>query len=176
VIRLFAAIALPDEIGAALLARQEPMPGARWRPIQALHITLRFFGEVREDVADDLDSALSAIAVAPFALALRGAGASADNGELTSLWAGVEDSEPLRRLAGRCESAARQAGLKPEPRAFRPHVTLAYLRRPDAPRVAAWIQRNNLLRAPAIAVNRFGLYSSRLGHEGSAYRLERTYG
>jgi 2'-5' RNA ligase len=88
----------------------------------------------------------------------------------------VAESEPLRRLAGRCERAARRAGLKPETRAFRPHVTLAYLKRPEAPRVAAWVQSHNLLHSPLFDVDRFGLYSSRMGREGSVYRLERTYG
>jgi 2'-5' RNA ligase len=87
----------------------------------------------------------------------------------------------LERLHGRCESAARQVGLKPETRAYRPHVTLAYLGReaPEAPRsesrVAAWIQDHNLLHPPAFRVERFGLYSSVLGHDGSRYRLERDY-
>ena len=48
-IRLFAALALPDEIAAGLARRQDGVPGARWRPREALHVTLRFFGEVAND-------------------------------------------------------------------------------------------------------------------------------
>ena len=33
-IRLFAAIAIPEEVGAALLPRQDRLPGARWRPLE----------------------------------------------------------------------------------------------------------------------------------------------
>lgn len=175
-IRLFAAIAVPEEIADPLARRQQPLPGARWRPLDSLHITLRFFGEVREDVADDLDSGLSVIAATPFALSLEGAGAFGEGAELRSLWAGVAESEPLTRLAARCESAARKAGLKPEPRAFRPHVTLAYLRAAEPARIAAWIQGHNLLKSPPFAVGSFGLYSSWRTHEGSVYRLERAYG
>ena len=50
-IRLFAALAVPEDIGEGLARRQQGLPGARWRPLEALHITLRFMGEVREDVA-----------------------------------------------------------------------------------------------------------------------------
>ena len=53
-IRLFAAVAVPPELGEGLKARQNGLAGANWRPPEAFHITLRFFGEVREDVADDL--------------------------------------------------------------------------------------------------------------------------
>jgi 2'-5' RNA ligase len=74
-VRLFAAVAIPDEIGMALMKRQKGIEGARWRPLDALHVTLRFFGDVREDVARDLDSELIAVSGRPFEMALEGAGA-----------------------------------------------------------------------------------------------------
>jgi 2'-5' RNA ligase len=174
-IRLFAALAVPPEIGRALQARQFGIDGARWRPLEALHITLRFFGELRQDVARDLDAELMGVGGRPFAIRLEGAGAFGDGSDLNAVWAGVSDSPELRRLAEACETAARRAGLKPEKRTYRPHVTLAYLRHPDPTHVAAWIQANNLLKSPEIAVDRFGLYSSHLGNEVSHYRLEAEY-
>ncbi|MBW8816533.1 MAG: RNA 2',3'-cyclic phosphodiesterase [Caulobacterales bacterium] len=174
-IRLFAALAIPPEIGRALQARQSGIEGARWRPLEALHVTLRFFGEVREDVARDLDAALMAVGGRPFEISLAGAGSFADGDDIHAVWAGVAESPELRRLAEACETAARCAGLKAEKRHYRPHVTLAYLRRADLAEVAAWIQANNLLKSPPITIDRFGLYSSTLGSEGSHYRLEADY-
>ena len=174
-IRLFAAIAVPDDIAGVLVRRQRGLPGARWRPPEALHITLRFFGEMPEPAAHDLSSELIRAHVPPFELALEGAGSFGEGHQLRAVWAGVAPSEPLNILAGRCEAAARRAGLKPEGREFRPHVTLAYLRRPDPARVAAWLTNHNLLKSPPFRVDRFGLYSSWLGGEGSAYQLEREY-
>lgn len=174
-IRLFAAIAVPEEIGESLTARMHGLEGARWRPLEALHITLRFFGDVQEPVADDIDAELSLVASAPFGLELEGVGAFGEGRDIHAVWAGVAESAPLRQLAGRCESAARRAGVKAETRAYRPHCTLAYLRRPDPDAVARWIQGNNLLREPPFGVDRFGLYSSHQTSEGSRYRLEREY-
>ena len=174
-IRLFAALPVPDDIGHALQSRQQGLPGARWRPLEALHVTLRFFGDLREDVADDLDAALSTVAGTPFELSLEGAGAFGEGEDLHAVWAGVAENAALRQLAARCESAARKAGLKAETRAYRPHVTLAYLKRPDPARVAAWIQGHNLLKSPPWRAASFGLYSSWRGPDGSAYRLEREY-
>lgn len=174
-IRLFAAVAVPEDLGRALAQRQQGLPGARWRPLEALHVTLRFYGELREDAARDLDAELVAGGGAPFALELVGAGAFGEGEDIHAVWAGVAESPPLRRLAERCERAGRRAGLKAERRAYRPHVTLAYLRRPDPAQVAAWIQANNLLKSPPFAVDRFGLYSSWQTREGSAYRLEAEY-
>ena len=174
-IRLFAAIAVPEEIGEPLLRRQHGLPGARWRPLEALHITLRFFGDVQERVAEDLDLELERITSAPFGLTLDGVGAFGEGPDIHAVWAGIADSEPLRILAGRCETAARRAKMASDSRAYRPHVTMAYLRRPDPADVAVWSQANALLRSPAFAVDRFGLYSSHFTGEGSRYRLEREY-
>jgi 2'-5' RNA ligase len=174
-IRLFAALAVPPEIGEALQSRQIGIDGARWRSLEALHVTLRFYGEVRQDVARDLDAELMTVSGRPFAIQLEGAGAFSDGDGINAVWAGVAESPELRRLASACETAARRAGLKPEKRDYRPHVTLAYLRRPEPTEVAAWIQANNLLKSPEIWIDRFGLYSSHMGREGSHYRLEAEY-
>lgn len=174
-LRLFTALAVPDEIGEGLMRRQHGLPGARWRPLEALHVTLRFFGEVREDVAADLDAELAGISARPMSLELEGVGAFGEGEDIHAVWAGVVENADLRLLAGRCESAARRAGLKGENRLYHPHVTLAYLRRPDPEQVAGWIRTNNLLRSPAFAVDRFGLYSSWRTSEGSRYTLERDY-
>jgi 2'-5' RNA ligase len=174
-IRLFAALPLPENIAQALAHRQEGLDAARWRPREALHVTLRFFGEVREDLARDLDAELLQISRPPFEIELKGAGAFGEGAEIHAVWAGVARTTQLLRLARACEIAARRAGLKASTRRYRPHVTLAYLRRPDPAQVAAWISANNLLKSPPIPVDRFGLYSSVLGAEGSAYRLEAEY-
>jgi 2'-5' RNA ligase len=174
-IRLFAALPIPEDIGLALSRRQTGVEGARWRPLEALHVTLRFFGDIREDIARDLDAELTSLRGTAFDLELAGVGAFGEGPDLSVLWAGVAETEPLRRLAKACESAARRVGLKPEPRRYRPHLTLAYLRHPDPVQVAAWIQAHNLLKSPSIRVASFGLYSSFLGSEQAHYRLEAEY-
>ena len=174
-IRLFAALSLPAGIAEGLARRQTGLEGARWSPLENLHITLRFFGEIREDVARDLDAELAQVAFRPFEIALAGAGCFDDGEQINAVWAGVAESAELRRLAAACEGAARRAGLKPDKRNYKPHVTLAYLRHPDPAAVAAWIQANNLLKSPPFAVDRFRLYSSTLGREGSHYRVEAEY-
>jgi 2'-5' RNA ligase len=174
-IRLFAAVAIPGEIAEGLARRQQGLPGARWRPLENLHITLRFFGPVAEDRADDLDVELGAVRAAAFDLALAGVGFFSDGGEARAVWAGLVGAPPLERLAGRCETAARRAGLAPDRRAFRPHVTLAYLSGAEPAKVAAWVQSHNLIKSPPFRVGAFGLYSSWRTDAGQTYRLERSY-
>ena len=174
-LRLFAAVEIPAEAGEDLTPRLRGLPGARWRPLEALHVTLSFFGDLREDVAADLDAELSRIQGRPFELALKGVGAFGDPHQSQTIWAGLADSEPLRTLAGSCEAAGVRAGLKREARAYRPHVTLAYLRGAEQERVAAWLQRHGDLASPPFRVTWFGLWSSVLHPDGSRYTLEREY-
>jgi 2'-5' RNA ligase len=174
-IRLFAALSVPPEVSEALQRLQTGIEQARWRPLEALHITLRFFGDIREDQAEDLDAELSRIGGRPFEVQLKGTGSFGEGAHIDAVWAGVSPSDRLAILAQRCEAAARRAGLKPVTRNYLPHVTLAYLSRPPQAQVAAWIQRHNLLSAPPFTVTDFRLYSSRLLEGGSRYQVEQIY-
>jgi 2'-5' RNA ligase len=106
---------------------------------------------------------------------VAGVGTFGDGDGIRAIWAGVGAGAVLDQLRRRCETAIRRAGLSPDTRAWKPHVTLAYLRGADPIQVAAWCQRHNLLRAAPFRVERFGLYSSWPSRDGSDYRLERSY-
>lgn len=175
--RLFTALHVPEHIAEVLSRRQAGLPGAKWRPLDQLHITLAFYGDATERQADDLASELvRAEGRGAFEVELDGVGAFGDNHQSHTLWAGVQASEPLNQLAARCKSAGDRAGLPPERRDYRPHVTLAYLKpHVDPDRIGAWMTGHNMLRSPPIRFDRFGLYSSVLTRDGSVYTLEREY-
>lgn len=174
-LRLFAALPIPDVIADRLQGLQKGVPGARWRPRENLHLTLRFFGEVREDVAEDLDAELAGVRAKPFEISLKGAG-SFGGASPHALWMGVEAHPSLIMLAKGCERAARRAGLKAESRRYMPHVTMAYLNKTDLDRVKAFERRCALFQTPAFTVDRFHLYSSLpRSHEPNLYRVEAEY-
>ncbi|HXD50718.1 MAG TPA: RNA 2',3'-cyclic phosphodiesterase, partial [Burkholderiales bacterium] len=161
-LRLFAAIAIPDDIAEHLIALQKGVPGAKWRPRESLHLTLRFFGEVSEPVGNDIDEALAAIAdgTAAFELQLKSAGSFGKEDPHT-LWVGTRESAALKKLAADCERAARRLGLKPETRKFAPHVTLAYLSgASELSRVHGFEARLGLFESRLFQVVSLGLYSS----------------
>jgi RNA 2',3'-cyclic 3'-phosphodiesterase len=176
-LRLFAAIALPDEVAQRLLALMKGVPGAKWRPRENLHLTLRFFGELTEPVAEDLDTAIEEAVRghAPFELQLKSAG-SFGGADPHALWIGAAENEALKSLAAACEKAARRVKLKPEPHKFTPHVTIAYLSGALLDRVQAFESRLGLFEAPSFLVESFGLYSSITRKSApSLYRLEAEY-
>ena len=176
-IRLFTALSIPEDVAGALARRQTGLPGAKWRTAEQLHVTLAFYGEIDERRADDLAAELSrAASGGPFEIVLSGVGAFGDDHRTHAIWAGVESNERLSVLAGRCRSAGERAGVAMERRDYRPHLTLAYLKPQTNPdRVGAWVTGHNMLRSPPIRIDRFGLWSSRLAHDGSQYQLEREY-
>ncbi|MGD9814675.1 MAG: RNA 2',3'-cyclic phosphodiesterase [Hyphomonadaceae bacterium] len=176
-LRLFAALALPEDVADRLLALQKGVPGAKWRPRENLHLTLRYFGELQEPVADDLDSELAAVADAhaPVEVQLKGAGAFG-GADPHTLWIGVRESAALSALAAACERAARRVKLKPESRRFTPHVTLAYLSAAPLDRVHSFEQRLGLFETRPFLVESFGLYSSHARKSApSLYKLEAEY-
>lgn len=176
-VRLFAALALPDDVAELLMPLQKGIGGAKWRPRENLHLTLRFFGEIAEPVADDLAEQLAELAdrTKPFELQLKSAGWFGKE-EPHTLWIGAADSAPLNKMAADCERAARCVGLAPEPRKFAPHVTLAYLNNPDLGRVKDFAAAQGLFQSRPFEVESLGLYSSWVRkNEPSLYRLEEEY-
>ncbi|GGG19865.1 RNA 2',3'-cyclic phosphodiesterase [Caldovatus sediminis] len=174
--RLFVGLALPDALRAQLAGLAGGIPGARWVSPENYHLTLRFIGEVESWRAQEVDDALSAIRARPVELRLRGVGTFEKAGRVQTLWVGVERTESLIHLQGTVETALQRVGLEPERRRFAPHVTLARCEKVTAAeKLAAFVQGNNLFRAAPVVVDRFCLFSSRLGKEQAVYLAEVEY-
>jgi 2'-5' RNA ligase len=174
-IRLFTALGLPDAVRQRLALVRAPLPGARWVPPENMHVTLRFIGEVEPPAAAEVDTLLSRIAAPVFDIRLAGLGTFGSRGRVRALWAGVEKTEPLIRLQAKIEAACVHAGLLPEGRKFHPHVTLARCKNaPEAP-AAEFAATYGGFDLPAIPVDAFTLYSSRMGRSGAVYSPEAVY-
>ena len=106
-----------------------------------MHITLRFAGDIDGRTADEFADFLAGIRAEPFPVTIRDVGAFGGR-DPRVLWAGVEAGEPLDALYRAHERAARAAGLEPEGRAFKPHVTLARMRGARQQAVARFLEEN----------------------------------
>ena len=173
-IRLFAAIGIPEQIRQRLMLLQGGVPGARWSAPENLHITLRFIGDVDHVTASDVDALLEALQVPGFDLTLKGVGVFGGKAP-HSLWIGVAPCEPLMRLAAKIENLLQRMGLEADTRKFTPHVTIAYLKDATRPRLTGFIGDHGAFDSGAFAVRSFGLYSSHPSAHGSQYVLERSY-
>ena len=174
--RLFVAIPLPLDLRERLARLDSGLPGARWVSEENFHLTLRFLGEVDGAQAHDLDAALSRIRMPSFDLSLTGVGHFGEGSKLRTVWAGVERNEQLLRLREKVENACQAAGLPPDGRKFRPHVTLARFKSsPGAGKLQDYMSRHSLLRFGPFTVDGFALFSSFLKHSGAIYRIEAEY-
>jgi 2'-5' RNA ligase len=148
--------------------------GAQWRPREALHLTLRFFGEIDERQAEELDHELGRISSSAIDITLKGAGWFGKE-RPTALWVGVAENPTLAALAEACERAARRAGLPPEPRGFVAHVTLAYCKGTGPEDAANFARRLSLFQAEPFLADRFFMMSSWPGKKVSDYVEEAEY-
>lgn len=128
--RAFVALNLPTRERqrvhrAAAPLRENGMP-VRWVDVEALHVTLKFLGEVRPDAVAAVEECLERVARAtpPLKLVLTGFGAFPTVRRPRVLWAGVEATPELRCLKQDVEWALADCGYEAETRAFHPHLTL----------------------------------------------------
>ncbi|MDP6787439.1 MAG: RNA 2',3'-cyclic phosphodiesterase [Rhodospirillales bacterium] len=173
--RLFIAIPLPEAVLGALSELRSGVPGARWVEPEALHLTLRFLGELDTGEAEDIDAALRSIRAPAFDLAISGIGSFQSRRRARSLWAGIRRSEPLAHLQGKVESSVVRAGLEPESRKFKPHVTLARLKNTPLANVGAYLESHGAFAVAPFAVTAFALMRSHLNRDGPHYEALAEY-
>ncbi len=174
-VRLFVALALPDEVKAQLAALAGGIPGARWVPPENYHLTLRFIGEIESWQAEEVDAALAAIRAPRFDLALAGIGTFEKGGRIQSIHITAERSEALTRLQAKVETALQRVGLPPDRRRFAPHVTLARTDKAETHKLVGFIHAHSLFRSPPVPIDSFVLFSSYLGKEAAHYVPEVEY-
>ncbi|MDP7241246.1 MAG: RNA 2',3'-cyclic phosphodiesterase [Rhodospirillales bacterium] len=173
--RLFIAISLPEPVRDALSELRSGLPGARWVEPEAMHLTLRFLGELDADQAEDIDAALTAIRAPAFDLDISGIGSFQSRRRVRSLWAGVRRSEPLAHVQGKVESAVVRAGLEPESRKFKPHITLARLKKTPLGHVGAYMETHDTFAVAPFSVAAFTLMRSHLNRDGPHYEVLAEY-
>jgi len=173
--RAFLALELPDEIRREIEALERELARTlsdwRWIRPEALHLTLRFLGEIEERAELEARAVWAAAAgsVPPFRLRVRGLGCFPGVERPRVLWIGVEEADRQGRLLGlvdALERAARAAGFPPERRCFEPHLSLARAARGARPRGPA---SSAAALAGTIPVRQVVLFESKLESTGARY-------
>ena len=147
-------------------------PKVTWVKPAALHVTIRFLGEVEErEVERLLDLLAPPIAMTPFELEWRGVGTFPSNKHPRALWLGViNGAAPLAQVEA--EVSRRLAGVNAveiEDRAFLPHLTIGRVKMAgegvDWPKL---LQAVEIKHARSV-VDRVTLYRSDLSQRGPNY-------
>ncbi|MCW8916393.1 MAG: RNA 2',3'-cyclic phosphodiesterase [Magnetovibrio sp.] len=171
-IRLFVGLALPEAHRQQLEVLQNGISGARWVAPRNLHVTLRFVGEVDEDVAEDIAAALDLVHADPFDVTLKELGTFGRPPH--ALWVGVEDTPhgALAHLHAAIDAVlVRSIGLKPEGRKYIPHVTMARMGWDTTTQshLSKYVETHPIISLKKFKVNNLILFESALSHHGAEY-------
>ncbi len=175
--RLFFAVPIPPpaaRAAARVSTRLRALAGparVSWVRTETLHLTLRFLGDRPEEAIPDLVAAgeRAAAEAAPFEVRLHGGGSfPGRRGRPRVLWLGVRSEGALARLARDLDAALDAvAGIPPDGRPFRSHLTLGRVRAGDARRAAAFLA--GLDETARFGVAGFTLYRSTLHPAGAIH-------
>ena len=150
-VRTFIAIELTAEALRALGQVQEKLrrsPGGqagRWVRAEGIHLTLKFLGDVPEEKLPQVYQAVEQACQGhqPFEVAFGGLGGFPNLRRPRVIWVGVEEeSGQLQSLQRDVEQALERKGFPRERRPFRPHLTLARVRKGASPSEAAALGRS----------------------------------
>ena len=149
--------------------------GITWAREAALHITLKFLGEIdearRTSVAGILRDAARAVPVFP--LIVRGTGEfPGPPRPARVLWAGTDEPPAFADLFGRLETGLAGLGFERESRPFHPHVTLGRVKSPlEAREAAAELARVRDEEFGRMAVAKVTLFQGTLKPDGAVYSV-----
>ena len=175
-IRLFVALALPEDVRRRLEMLRGGIPGVRWQSAEQMHLTLRFIGEVDGAAFREIGDALADVEAEAFSLTLEGVGCFPPRGRVRILWAGVAQNPALLRLRERTEAVITGLGFEPDGRNYAPHVTLArFVSRVPPHRLQEFVSYHGVFSSGPFPVHSFELFSSHLGAGGAHYEVEASY-
>lgn len=165
--RLFFALWPDAATRAALQRAQQGLAGAGGRPLHPLdlHLTLAFLGQVPAQALGCVDAAADAVVAAPLRLVLDRQGSWP--GPRVAWLAPTHPPPGLAMLVNDLWRGLADCGLSPEPRPYRPHVTVS--------RKAAVVDEGPLVSPIPWSVDAFVLAASRPVAGQPRYEIRRRW-
>lgn len=176
--RVFCAVELPAEVRARLedhvrrLREEVPDVAASWSRVENIHLTLKFFGNVEVERISRISEAAErgVKEFSTFQIGVGGTGVFPRPSRPQVLWIGVADpSGQLTALQKEFENECAVEGFPKEDRAYKPHLTIARLRKPDGGRQLAEAHLQMKFDPIQVEVKEIVLFRSELSPKGSKY-------
>ena len=178
-LRTFLAIDLPSCLLDSIVKKQRDLkqefPSIAWVKSENVHLTLKFLGDTPESKIPELQQVVAKAVkgIEPFAINFRGFGVFPDKRAPRALWTGIEgNTDILVNLAKEIESKVKPLGFPPEGKPFRPHLTLARIKKNQRDLGQA-IEKARVLADPFVfgrlLVEQVCLFESELRPTGSVY-------
>jgi len=176
--RVFCAVELPEDVRARLqehiarLRKEFPDAAASWSRVENIHLTLKFFGNVELDRIPKISAAATQTIkeFSKFEIGIGNTGVFPRPSRAQVLWIGVSDpSDQLSALQKQFEAACAAEGFPKEDRAYRPHLTIARIRKPESARHLADAHLNANFPMIKVPLHELILFRSELSPKGSRY-------
>ena len=176
--RMFCAVELPDQVRKQLeehilkLRKAVPDAAASWSRVENIHLTLKFLGNVAVDRIPAISAAASRAVteISSFPISIGNTGVFPRPSRAQVLWIGVSDpSGKLSALQERLENEYATEGFPKEDRAYRPHLTIARIRKHEGARRLADTHLQMDFPATNIELNELIVFRSELSPKGSRY-------
>ncbi len=134
-------LAIPVDLPPALeqvrleLQRRLNLERIRWIPVSQMHLTLRFLGDTEPGMVESICRAMQDAYIPPETrdLTFDGLGIFGHRSMLKVIWAGIEDPEPVVKLREQTDQMLTGLLQEQDHRPFRPHLTLARMKRLHEP-------------------------------------------
>jgi RNA 2',3'-cyclic 3'-phosphodiesterase len=178
--RVFCAIELPAQVRARLedhvrrLRKEVPDAAASWSRVENIHLTLKFFGNVEVKRIARISEAAERVArqFSTFQIGIGETGVFPKPSRPQVLWIGVNDpSGQLSALQEKFENECAAEGFEKENRAYRPHLTIARLRKPEGARQLAEAHLQMKFEPVDVELKELVVFRSELSPKGSKYTV-----
>ncbi len=175
--RTFIAIELPEGVKSFLrehIALLRSFGGnVKWTRPESLHLTLKFLGNIRKDVAEAITARLMPLfgREARLSLNVEGAGGFPTLSRPRVIWIGLRDaSGRLGPMVAELEDLLEPLGFAKERRAFSPHLTLGRVKQGmPSPDLIGALQEMQVLSGPGFTADHAVLFQSILKPSGAQY-------
>ena len=179
-LRTFIAVDIPPVIQKAIQQNVENLRkpignSVRWVPVQNIHITLKFLGDVSPANVDILTQMLHAEAHSCllFNISVGGLGSFPSSKRPRVLWVGVQAPAELEALQHGIESATTRLGYESDPHPFSPHLTIGrvkdHIAASDQQKIRKTLEETKIDSLGIARVDYVHLYKSELKPSGSVY-------
>ena len=173
-LRAFIAVDVEDEVVLTRIREFQALlagTGASLKLVepQNIHITLWFLGNITPRMAERIYERMRDLSFRPFTVELTGVGAFPSPGRPRVIWAGIgRGEEELRSLYEQLKPALRKLGFRPDPKGFKPHVTVARVKR-QSPELVKVLMENAGLSFGTFRAEEVRLKKSTLTPRGPIY-------
>ena len=179
--RAFIAIPLPEGIQKALGELQgrlkKDLPEVRWTKPENMHLTLKFLGEVGNNLLGSIEKALheNVSSYEAFSCRINQLDTFPPKGPPRVIWVGFQEKTgTLSKLASSIDQTMKTFSFPKEKRAFTPHLTLGRFRPDQKPKLSLQsmkdiIQKEGSTDIGAFEVGEVFLVKSDLTPKGPIY-------